>query len=399
MRPDQFLHQFSPEKILKKLEDAVIGQDEAKRVLVAAVWWNLYRAALIEAGCDPKLLPAKLNVLLLGPSGIGKTELARSVASLFHVPWVTTSAPGYSSAGYTGADVDDMLGLLLQAASGDQASAEQGIVVLDEVDKLRRREFNGQSDVGCEAIQQALLALLEGCEAMPRCRGGDRVKMRSHSVTFVGTGAFVGLNVDPGPVPAAALVAEGFIPEFIARSMRIRLQDIDRDMLRKIVMGKRSALHKLSHLFALHGIEFHAEDKAIDLLIQQASAEGIGARIERGALDPAQWADRADPADDRQRRAPRGGGSWGVEWAACLDNPRRSQRASRLQRGAAASGEGGGIRRHDGLVRFGADEPDRLSAARQAQHRQAGRGDSKSFSAIPARLRRGEQLFGAHSGV
>ena len=296
MRPDQFLHQFSPEKILKKLEDAVIGQDEAKRALVAAVWWNLYRAALIEAGCDPKLLPAKLNVLLLGPSGIGKTELARSVASLFHVPWVTTSAPGYSSAGYTGADVDDMLGLLLQAASGDQASAEQGIVVLDEVDKLRRREFNGQSDVGCEAIQQALLALLEGCEAMPRCRGGDRVKMRSHSVTFVGTGAFVGLNVDPGPVPAAALVAEGFIPEFIARwSMRIRLQDIDRDMLRKIVMGKRSALHKLSHLFALHGIEFHAEDKAIDLLIQQAKPPRASARAgsNEAALDYGSMA--ADP--------------------------------------------------------------------------------------------------------
>jgi hypothetical protein len=154
------------------------------------------------------------------------------------------------------------------------------------VDKLKRRDFGGQSDVGCEAIQQAMLALLEGCEALPRCRGGDRVKMRSHFVTFVGTGAFVGLTTEPGPVPAAALVAEGFIPEFVARwSMRIRLQDVDRGMLRKIAMGKRSALHKLSHLFAMHGIDFVADDRAIDTLIDQAASNGIGAR----GLNEALW--------------------------------------------------------------------------------------------------------------
>src|SRR4051812_22668822 len=247
MRPDQFLNQFSPESVLQKLEDSVIGQDDAKRALVSAVWWNLYRSSLLGAGQDPRLLPGKLNVLLIGPSGIGKTELAKSTAAIFGVPWITTSAPNYSSAGYTGADVDDMLGLLLQAAGGDTTAAENGIVVLDEVDKIRRRDFGGQSDVGCEAIQQAMLALLEGCEAMPRSRGGERVKMRSHFVTFVGTGAFVGLKAEPGAVSAAALVDDGFIPEFIARwSMRIRLQDIDRDMLGRIVRGKRSALHKLA---------------------------------------------------------------------------------------------------------------------------------------------------------
>ena len=229
MRTDHFLEKFSPHQILEKMQDAVIGQEAAKRALVSAVWWNLYRSALLESGQDAKLLPAKLNVLLIGPTGIGKTELAKVTAQLFEVPWVTTSAPNYSSAGYTGADVDDMLGLLLQAANGDQELAERGIVVLDEVDKLRRRDFGGQSDVGCEAIQQAMLSLLEGCEAMPRGRAGERTKMRSHFVTFVGTGAFVGMDVDPGTVSAAALVSEGFIPEFIARwSMRIRLQDLDR---------------------------------------------------------------------------------------------------------------------------------------------------------------------------
>src|SRR4051812_14243736 len=287
MRPDQFLDQYSPENVLNKLEDAIIGQDEAKRSLVSAVWWNLYRSALIAAGYDPKLLPGKLNVLLLGPSGIGKTELAKATASIFGVPWVTTSAPNYSSAGYTGADVDDMLGLLLQAAEGDSAAAEHGIIVLDEVDKLRRRDFGGQSDVGCEAIQQAMLALLEGCEAMPRARGGERVKLRSHFVTFVGTGAFVGIDVAPGSVSADLLISSGFIPEFVARwSLRIRLQDVDREMLRRIVRGKRSALNKLANLFQLHGIEFSADDKAVESLVEQALRDGVGAR----ALNETLWA-------------------------------------------------------------------------------------------------------------
>src|SRR5581483_3439274 len=286
MRPDQFLTQFCPENVLKQIDESIIGQDEAKRALVAAVWWNLYRAVLIDAGHDPRTLPPKQNVLLIGPSGIGKTALAKAVAAEFDVPWVTTSAPGYSAAGYTGADVDDMLGLLAQAANGELSLAERGIILVDEIDKLKRRDFGGQSDVGCEAIQQAMLALLDGCEAMPRCRGGDRIRMRSHNVTFVGTGAFVGLTVEPGSVPAAALIADGFIPEFVARwSMRIRLFDVDRALLRKIVLGSNSALNKLNRLFAIHGIEFQTDDKAIDRLIDQASTEGIGAR----GLNEALW--------------------------------------------------------------------------------------------------------------
>jgi ATP-dependent Clp protease ATP-binding subunit ClpX len=286
MRPDHFLNQYAPEKILEKLEEIVIGQEQAKRALVAAVWWNMYRSALVAAGQDAKLLPAKMNVLLVGPSGIGKTELAKAIAGLFGVPWVTTAAPNYSSAGYTGADVDDMLGLLLQAAGGDQEAAERGIVVLDEVDKLRRRDFGGQSDVGCEAIQQAMLSLLEGCDAMPRGRAGERTKMRSHFVTFVGTGAFVGLNVEPGPVQAASLVTEGFIPEFIARwSMRIRMEDVDREMLRKIIHGRNSALARMSHLFDLHGISLVIDEKAIDSLVNQALKDGVGAR----ALNETLW--------------------------------------------------------------------------------------------------------------
>ena len=125
-----------------------------------------------------------------------------------------------------------------------------------------------------------MLALLEGCEAMScALEAGDRVKVRSHYVTFVGTGAFVGLNVDPGSVPAAALISDGFIPEFVARwSMRIRLHDINREMLRKIAIGKRSAINKLANLFAIHGIEFVADDKAIDSLVEQATRDGVGAR-------------------------------------------------------------------------------------------------------------------------
>src|SRR5205814_10402365 len=109
----------------------------------------------------------------------------------------------------------------------------------------------------------------------------------SHFVTFVGTGAFVGLDVPPGPVSADLLISSGFIPEFIARwSLRIRPQDVDREMLRRIVRGKRSALNKLANLFQLHGIEFVADDKAVESLVEQALRDGDGAR----ALHETLWA-------------------------------------------------------------------------------------------------------------
>lgn len=278
---------LTPAAIVEKLDAVIVAQSAAKQALAAALWWNQHRRQLIEKGHSPASLPAKQCVMLLGPSGSGKSALARAAADLLKVPVFFTPATSYSIPGLVGLDPDDMIAGLVAAADGKIEAAETGIVVVDEVDKLRRRDFGGQADVGGESIQQGMLSLLEGCDSYPKIRPGERAKVRTDHITFVSTGAFVDLPAPSGPVSADTLIHYGFIPEFVSRfSLRIRMDDLSPADLKNILMTSQSSpTRQLANLFKIHGIELVFDDGALDAVIQSAIEDGVGAR----ALNQVLW--------------------------------------------------------------------------------------------------------------
>jgi ATP-dependent Clp protease ATP-binding subunit ClpX len=289
---------LTPADLVGRLDD-IVGQRTAKEKLAGALWYNAHRLALIRAGQDGERLPAKQNVLLAGPTGTGKTFLARRAAALCGVPFFATSAASYSAAGYVGLNPEDMIGGLLAAAGGDVARAEAGIVFLDEVDKIRTRDFGGQDDVGGKAVQQALLPFLEGTTALLK-KGDDRLPVRTGGITFIAAGAFAGLDEtirrhlrggydideealdeeDVRHLCGEDLIRFGLIPEFVARfPVRVGLVPLDREGLTRLLRQSGSSpLRQTAHLFGLHGIELRVEDAAVEAVVELALEEGTGAR-------------------------------------------------------------------------------------------------------------------------
>ena len=299
---------LGPAHLVARLDECVVGQNVAKQKLAGALWWNRYRRLLIASGVDGKTLPPRRNVLLAGPSGTGKTLLARSAAELFAVPCFCTSATSYSRVGYVGLNPEDMIAGLLQLGGGDVAAAEAGIVFLDEVDKLRKRDLGGQDDVGGDAVQQMLLTLLEGSTVLVKKPGGEeKVPVDTSGITFVASGAFAGLedvvlrrlrrghDVEDSSLDEEAyrhlsaddLVGYGLIPEFVARfPVRVGLVPLDRARLECLLREfSTSPLRQAIHLFGLHGIELAVEDSAVEALLDLALAENTGARALAEVLD------------------------------------------------------------------------------------------------------------------
>jgi ATP-dependent Clp protease ATP-binding subunit ClpX len=298
---------LTPAQIVARLDERVVGQDLAKRKLAGALWWNHYRRLLGGSGIDAATLPPRRNVLLAGPSGTGKTLLVRSAAELFGAPCFITAATSYSRVGYVGLNPEDMIAGLLQAAGGDVALAETGIVLLDEVDKLRKRDL-GQDDVGGDAVQHMLLTLLEGSPMLVKRPGGDdRVAVDTAGITFIASGAFAGLeevvlrrlrrghDIDGRSLDEDAyrhlsaddLVGYGLIPEFVARfPVRAGLVPLRRDQLDYLLRdAPGSPLGQLVRLFELHGIELVVEDSAALAVLDLAVAENTGARALAEVLD------------------------------------------------------------------------------------------------------------------
>ena len=301
-----------PRQLHAHLDDYVIGQQDAKRRLAVAVY-NHYKR-LVWRGARRAGDIAKSNILMVGPTGSGKTLLLETLARRLDVPFVTVDASTLTAAGYAGADVSDIIGRLLEAAGGDPAAARRGIVFIDEVDKVAcRAPGGGRSglDFSGEGVQQALLKLLEGRVVdLPRKgRAGGVTSVDTRDVLFICGGAFEGLSAQmarerasggvgfgvrlaetvavPEVPDADDLVRYGLLPELVGRLPVVtRLEALAEAELLEVVTRPRNALvRQYQALFAQDGCELHFTPDALETLVRRAVGRGTGARGLRGELE------------------------------------------------------------------------------------------------------------------
>ncbi|WP_319477268.1 ATP-dependent Clp protease ATP-binding subunit ClpX [Marispirochaeta aestuarii] len=311
----------TPQDIKSYLDNYVIGQETAKKVLSVAVY-NHYRRITHKGIIDDEVELEKANVLMTGPTGTGKTLLAKTLAKKLKVPFAIADATTLTEAGYVGEDVENILLKLIQNAGNNIAAAERGIIYIDEIDKISRKGENASitRDVSGEGVQQALLKIIEGTVASVPPQGGrkhpnqEMLKIDTSNILFICGGAFVGLdkiiesrtlehpmgfgaNVRSSEDKDLAdlysklhpddLIKFGLIPEFIGRlPITVNLTNLEKEDLRRIITEPRNSIVKqYQSLMKLDGVDLIFTDEAIDAIAQQALDRKTGARGLRSIVE------------------------------------------------------------------------------------------------------------------
>ncbi|MBR0427396.1 MAG: ATP-dependent Clp protease ATP-binding subunit ClpX [Clostridia bacterium] len=314
---------ISPKEIKTILDDYVIGQEEAKKVLAVAVYNHykrIFNEDVMKKNDDVEI--QKSNILLLGPTGCGKTLLASTLAKILQVPFAIADATTLTEAGYVGEDVENILLKLIQAADGDISRAERGIVYIDEIDKITRKSENPSitRDVSGEGVQQALLKIIEGTVASVPPQGGrkhphqEMLQIDTSNILFICGGAFEGLEniikdrtgkksigfgskIESEKEVSKYKVFEellpqdllkfGLIPEFIGRLPVIAtLKELDKEALGKILVEPKNSLVKqYKKLFEIDNVELVFEDDAISAIVDKAIERKTGARGLRSIIE------------------------------------------------------------------------------------------------------------------